>query len=194
MTGGALLDRVAAAGAAASLDPDGRVRIAGASRLPAELLDVLRQNRAAVAEALAASRAATVGRAADATLVAPDPGDAMERAAMADARRARSGGAGAHSGDCGGFGAHPTTPLAPSPEAAASARISGARAGIKRPPSWSDPQDVPPPGAWCGCCGRFSGIGGRWWREAAEPKGWRCWTCHPPVPLPPGGVVERRTY
>ncbi len=49
MTGGALLNRIAAAGATASLDPDGRVRIAGASRLPAGLLDLLRQNRAAVA-------------------------------------------------------------------------------------------------------------------------------------------------
>ena len=62
MTGGALLDRIAEAGAAASLDPDGRVRIAGASRLPAELLDLLRQNRVAVAEALATSRAAIVDR------------------------------------------------------------------------------------------------------------------------------------
>jgi hypothetical protein len=66
-------------------------------------------------------------------------------------------------------------------------------AGLQRPPAWSDPAAVPPAGAWCGCCGRFSRSGGRWWREAAEPKGWRCWTCHPPAPLSPADVVERRT-
>ncbi len=187
-----MLDRIAETGAAASLDPDGRVRIAGASRLSAELLDLLRQNRAAVAEALAASRAAVVDQAADATLVAPDPDDAMERSAMVDARRARAGDADAHSGDCGDVGEHPTTPLALSREAAP-ARSAGARTGTKRPPSWPDPRDVPPPGAWCGCCGRFSRTGGHWWREAAEPKGWRCWTCHPPAPLEPAEVVERRT-
>jgi len=66
-------------------------------------------------------------------------------------------------------------------------------AELQRPPAWSDPASVPPPGAWCGCCGRFSKSGGRWWREAVEPKGWRCWTCHPPAPLAPAEVVERRT-
>ena len=70
MTAAALLDRVADAGATASLDPDGRVRIAGASRLPAELLGLLRQNREAVAEALARRLA--------------DPADAAELAAMAE--------------------------------------------------------------------------------------------------------------
>ncbi len=78
MTGAALLDRIAAAGAAASLDPDGRVRIAGASRLPTGLLDLLRQSLAEVAEALAA-------RLADAPApIEDDPAETAERAAMAE--------------------------------------------------------------------------------------------------------------
>ena len=70
MTGEALLDRIAAAGAAASLAPDNRVRITGASRLPAELLDLLRQNREGIAGALVRRQA--------------DPCDVAERAAMAE--------------------------------------------------------------------------------------------------------------
>jgi hypothetical protein len=51
---------------------------------------------------------------------------------------------------------------------------------LRRPPSWSDPADLPQPGEWCTCCSRFTRAGGRWWREAEAPLGWRCWTCHPP--------------
>lgn len=58
----------------------------------------------------------------------------------------------------------------------------------KRPPSWSDPAAMPRPGAWCGCC-----RGKRWWREAADPQGWCCWTCHPPAHLGPGDVCEVAT-
>ena len=51
-----------------------------------------------------------------------------------------------------------------------------ARAATMRlPPSWADPTALPSPGSWCACCHL-----GRWWTEAAEPRGWRCWTCHPP--------------
>jgi hypothetical protein len=64
---------------------------------------------------------------------------------------------------------------------------------MQRPPSWSRPKDVPPPGAWCGCCGRFDRSGGRWWREAEAPSGWCCWTCHPPGGRPDAAVVEVRT-
>lgn len=60
-------------------------------------------------------------------------------------------------------------------------------------PSWSDARRVPPPGAWCGCCGRFERRGGRWWREREAPTGWCCWTCHPPVHLDQHAVVECRT-
>ena len=49
------------------------------------------------------------------------------------------------------------------------------RAALQRPPSWTDPAAAPWPGCWCSCCHL-----GRWWTEAAEPRGWRCWTCHPP--------------
>ena len=84
MIGGALLDRIAEAGATASLDPDGRVRIAGASRLPAELLDLLRQNRVAVAEALARREADLDDAPAAPVDLEPDPIEAAERAAMAE--------------------------------------------------------------------------------------------------------------
>ena len=36
-------------------------------------------------------------------------------------------------------------------------------------------------------------LGGRWWREAAEPKGWRCRNCYPPDHLRADQVVEVRT-
>lgn len=79
-----MLERIAAAGATASLDPGGRVRIAGVSRLPAGLLDLLRENKAAVAVALAGRGEASANHAADPTPAAPDPDDAAERAAMAE--------------------------------------------------------------------------------------------------------------
>lgn len=58
-----------------------------------------------------------------------------------------------------------------------------------RPPSWSDALDLPAPGAWCGCCGRHSRSGGRWWCEAVNPSGWCCCTCHP---APPGLTILTR--
>ena len=66
-------------------------------------------------------------------------------------------------------------------------------AALARPPSWSDPASPPPAGAWCSCCGRSHRSGGRWWREAAEPKGWRCGRCHPADHLRVDQVVEVRT-
>jgi hypothetical protein len=63
----------------------------------------------------------------------------------------------------------------------------------RRPPSWSDAADLPQPGEWCSCCSRFTRAGGRWWREAEAPLGWRCWTCHPPDGRPMTAVVEVRT-
>jgi hypothetical protein len=56
-----------------------------------------------------------------------------------------------------------------------------------RPPSWSEAEDVPLPGDRCRCGGR------RWWCEAEAPRGWRCWTCHPPDHLPAGSVRGMRT-
>ena len=65
---------------------------------------------------------------------------------------------------------------------------------LQRPPSWVDVTSTPPPGAWCGCCGRHTPQdGGRWWREAQAPTGWRCWPCHPPLHLAPGDIHEVRT-
>jgi hypothetical protein len=55
-----------------------------------------------------------------------------------------------------------------------------------RPPALAHPPGdttPPPPGAWCRAC-----QGTRWWTERREPRGWRCWTCHPPVHLPAEAV------
>jgi hypothetical protein len=73
------------------------------------------------------------------------------------------------------------------------AEISALRlGGLLRPPCWSNLTSPPPPGAWCSCCGRFTPeAGGRWWREAKDPSGWRCFTCHPPPPRV--AVVDVRT-
>lgn len=59
---------------------------------------------------------------------------------------------------------------------------------LQRPPAWSDPSLIPPPGAWCSCCGRFDRKGGRWWTAAPEPDGWACVTCHPPLHLKPEAI------
>lgn len=48
-------------------------------------------------------------------------------------------------------------PAAPDPLAAGLLRSAG-----QLPPSWSDPDMTPWPGAWCGCCGRHQRRGGRW--------------------------------
>jgi hypothetical protein len=48
----------------------------------------------------------------------------------------------------------------------------------RRPPSWSDPRDMPRPGDCCSSC-----HGGTWWTEDVGPRGWRCGICHPP-PIP----------
>jgi hypothetical protein len=58
----------------------------------------------------------------------------------------------------------------------------------KRQPSWAEPADRPAPGDHCSCCRR-----GRWWCERKNPKGWRCWTCHPPDGLAASEVEEVRT-
>lgn len=55
----------------------------------------------------------------------------------------------------------------------------------RRPPSWSDPAALPSVGCSCNCC-----RGQRWWCEREAPKGWRCWTCHPPDHLPSSAIHE----
>jgi hypothetical protein len=95
--------------------------------------------------------------------------------------------------------AEPALPPAGSPERAATDRqqadeIAGLlAAALSRPPGWSDVRSVPPPGAWCSCCGTHHRSGGHWWREAKARTGWRCRTCHPPVHRAPGEVVSVRT-
>ena len=52
--------------------------------------------------------------------------------------------------------------------------------GQRRMTSWADATLTPLERDWCSCCGKFERQGGRWWREAINPTGWRCATCHPP--------------
>lgn len=111
-------------------------------------------------------------------LAAPDADLAAERAEIRAAREAEA------------RGEYPIKPEAEHRAHLAALRLSG----LQRPPAWSDVTLAPPPGAWCGCCGRHTPQGGgRWWREVRAPTGWRCWTCHPPVHLAPGNIHEVRT-
>ena len=57
------------------------------------------------------------------------------------------------------------------------------RISQRRLPSWADAALKPLAGDWCACCGKSDRLGGRWWREAITPTGWRCSRCHP---APPG--------
>jgi hypothetical protein len=93
----------------------------------------------------------------------------------------------------------PSLPPVGSPEREAADRrqaeaIAGLlAAALSRPPGWSDVRSVPPPGAWCSCCGRARRKGGQWWREAVAPTGWRCATCHPPDHLREDCIVRIET-
>jgi hypothetical protein len=60
-------------------------------------------------------------------------------------------------------------------EGAAPASDAALPATHIRPPSWSDPANVPTSGARCYCC-KFA----TWWTEAKNPTGWCCAICHPP--------------
>jgi hypothetical protein len=60
--------------------------------------------------------------------------------------------------------------------------------GLRRPPSWSGATTIPLRGCLCSCCGSR-----RWWREAHNARGWRCWACHPPDHLPHNSVAHVRT-
>jgi hypothetical protein len=207
-----VLARIEAAGGKATLRPDGRVAIGNASRLPPGLLEEARRHREAVA-ALVAARA--VERAAPdldpwaalhRILAAAPAGPACSTswlrsiagsiaAALADgARRER---------DADGYlalvrpdGRRLTVAPRTVDELADAGLLPPLpqeQDDMPRPPSWSRPKDVPPPGAWCSRCGRFDRSGGRWWREAEAPSGWCCWTCHPPAGRPEAAVEEVRT-
>jgi hypothetical protein len=80
--------------------------------------------------------------------------------------------------------------------------VDGLRlAALQRPPSWSEQEDAPPRGAWCGCCGRHRpGDGGRWWAPryprtdgTGTGPGWCCSRCHPPAHLTPADILEAVT-
>ncbi len=90
----AVLARIEGAGAAASLDADGRVRIARASLVPSEVVEAARRHRDELARLLAErKRAAFLLRAAEdaaAALAAPDPDLARERAETGAGLRAEA--------------------------------------------------------------------------------------------------------
>jgi hypothetical protein len=164
----AALARAEAAGIRLRLRPDGGVRMEAAVQPPPDVLTDLRRWREDVAHLLAARE----GRAG---APPPDP----EAAAMQAFREAESAGA-----------------YLPLPEAEHRAATTGLmRAALMRPPAWGERPDCrPPPGAWCGCCGRNPpSYGGRWWQEANAPKGWRCATCYPPPSHLAGTVREVET-
>lgn len=205
MTAAVVLARIEAAGGIAALRPDGRVVIGNASRLSPEMVEEARRHREEVATLLSA-------RVAERAALDPDPWAALHRIltaapagpacstswlrsiagsialALADgARRER---------DAAGYlalvrpdGRRLTVAPRTVDELAESGllpQLPQEQGEMQRPPSWSDPEDVPPPGAWCGCCAR-------WWREAEAPSGWCCWTCHPPEGRPEAAVVAVRT-
>jgi len=58
-----------------------------------------------------------------------------------------------------------------------------------RPVSWALQEDRPLPGDWCSCC-----LGGAWWSEAIQSRGWRCSVCHPPSGLPTDRTLMLRTH
>jgi hypothetical protein len=73
------------------------------------------------------------------------------------------------------------TPPPPSPTtrpSSAARMLTGLmHASLQRPPAWPGGDVLPSPECFCSCC-----HGRAWWAESVEPKGWRCSTCHPPVP------------
>lgn len=84
-------------------------------------------------------------------------------------------------GTLGTLGTHENNEVAGSAGAAElTAEVSDATIHRRRPPSWSDPGDMPQAGDRCNCCG-----GSEWWIEGGPVKrGWRCNRCHPaPVPF-----------
>lgn len=59
---------------------------------------------------------------------------------------------------------------------------------MQRPPSWSNTASIPSLGCRCSCCG-----GHRWWTERKAPRGWRCFTCHPPLHLDADALCQTAT-
>lgn len=164
MTAAPALARARAAGLTLTAE-DGRLRWRG-PQPPADLLAELRQHKADLLRLLAVNDAAPLLPPAS-----PEQAEAeqQDRAAI-------------EAVDAGGEPARWRL----ADHMAHAARLRGLQATASaRPPSWPDPDAVPSPGCWCSCC-----RGAHWWREREAPSGWRCRTCHPPVHLPPGEIIQ----
>ncbi len=60
--------------------------------------------------------------------------------------------------------------------AAGPAMAHWVHSALREARAWSYPLTLPGAADWCACC-----KGHCFWTRASNP-GWRCWTCHPPVP------------
>ena len=209
----AALARAEAVGLRLRLEGAGRVHWRCRGEPPAGVLAELRRHRDAVVRLLAERQA---GREAGGAAGAPyAPHDPCARAPGGGAARTEAGDAG-----LGGVAAAVRAALADGAEREADpygwlvlvrpdgrrcvmppgtvarldeagllpalpeARETVEAARYARPPSWSETEDVPVPGDRCVCGGR------RWWCNAEAPRGWWCWACHPPQPLPADAVRE----
>ncbi len=197
MSAAAALAQAEAAGIRLRLRPDGGVRMEAAVQPPPDVLADLRRWREDVAHLLAVRQGLAARPRKDPEAAAdgqrghrghrghklPPTDDAADTAHEAAAIQATR--------EAEAAGAYPVLP-----EAEHKAATAGLlRAALMRPPSWGErPDCCPAPGAWCSCCGRTPPAqGGRWWQERETPKGWRCWTCHPPDHLKPDQVREVMT-
>jgi hypothetical protein len=175
----AALARAEAAGIRLRLRPNGGVRMEAAVPPPPDVLADLRRWREDVAHLLAVREGLAAGPRKDPEAAADGHrGHRRHRHSPADdaAGMAHEVDEMQAFHDAEAAGAYPVLPAAE--HRAATAGLM--RAALMRPPAWADTTARPAPGAWCGCCGRAERNGGRWWQEAAGPRGWRCMTCYPP--------------
>ena len=199
-----LLNRARSAGLALRIEGD-RLIVQG-PKPSDELLAVLRAGRDGLICALRIEVHEAIAAALTADAPEPPESDAVAAALTADALPTRPNmtpqitaawieRAAAEALD--GYQAPEPTPSLPEPGTPERVRFDTRQAAMvsgllnvarQRPPSWSDPAALPSRGCFCSCC-----KGQRWWCERDAPKGWRCWTCHPPAHLAPEAVTEVRT-
>ncbi len=184
-----------AAGAELSLWLEGgKVRWRAMRPPPPGVLEELRAHREAIAAALAAELSSHPSLLSRRGCASPPP-VARSPGALPEPERGPDDAEEVERAECKAIRAEPALPPEGSPERERQDRMQRRMlrglldAAMQRPPAWSDAGARPTPGCRCvRCCG------GRWWCEAGEaPRGWRCWTCHPPDHLPADAVREVRT-